>query len=497
MTGKLFAPEGPRRVALMRIGLGLILLCHAGSRWRYAVELYSTYGPAMPIFWRGDLPPRVAVTGPQADLSEHIPPVDASEAAAIDAASGWPMPSPQTAVLAHSLLLFLLMTATLGWQTRTSLVLAALLLGWLGPLDVAGTFAKPLAIGLHLLVLLALSDCGRTWSIDARLVRPPADFCRLTPAWPRRLMQLLVCAIYLGAAMTKLHTPAFLTGDLLAFSLLDDHWGGDALGRWMSAQPRLLGLLSLATLLFELLFPILIWVRRLRLPMLAAAFTLHAAMGLVMHLSTFSPTMFVALLAFLREGDLQRLGLPSCGARTTSPASSRRPTIAGVPATCLYIVLAVVVSLAGSLIQRDYDWYGAFGRRPMSGVVAFEDIPPAEWAEMQAARQPAWEDFVHRIAIGSRTDGRQVSGSSSRFASGQRVYVLVQFLPQHPGMLLEGLLIAPEGLEVARFSHRVAPDYGYALNGFELTEDLPPGPYRIVLQVEGFEFAERAFDLAE
>ena len=57
MTGMLFAPEGPRRVALMRIGLGLLLLWHAGSRWRYAVELYSTFGPAMPIFWRGEPSP--------------------------------------------------------------------------------------------------------------------------------------------------------------------------------------------------------------------------------------------------------------------------------------------------------------------------------------------------------------------------------------------------------------------------------------------------------
>src|SRR5262249_8033921 len=153
---------------------------------------------------------------------------------------------------------------------------------WLGPLDVAATFAKPLVIGLHLLVLLAFADCGGAWSIDARLDPAREIGCRLAPAWPRRLMQVLVCAIYFGAAMTKLRTPAFITGALLGFSLLDDRWGGDAFGRWLSAQPYALALLSLGTMLFEIVFPILVWVGRLRIAMLAAAFALHAAMGLVM-----------------------------------------------------------------------------------------------------------------------------------------------------------------------------------------------------------------------
>ncbi|GIT28627.1 MAG: hypothetical protein Ct9H300mP1_06730 [Planctomycetaceae bacterium] len=42
------------------------------------------------------------------------------------------------------------------------------------------------------------------------------------PAWPRRLMQLLIGLIYLGAAITKIHTPTFFSGDQLRFWLMTD-----------------------------------------------------------------------------------------------------------------------------------------------------------------------------------------------------------------------------------------------------------------------------------
>lgn len=482
MTRLLFAPAGPRRLALIRIALGIVLLCHAGCRWRYAVELYSTWGPAMPLF-----PAAEAIDG------EAPEPKAAGNPAAYPRFHG-PVPSPSGAVVLHTLLLFALTAVTAGWQTRTSLMAAAGLLAWLGLSDGAATFAKHIVISLHLLVLLACSGCGRAWSIDALAAVHRGVLCPLQPVWPRRMLQLLVCAVYFGAAMTKLRTPAFLTGDLLTFSLLDDYWGGGPLGIRLSSLPRVVLLLSLATVLFELLFPFLIWVRRLRGPMLAAAFLFHAGMAATMHLSTFSPTMLVALLAFLREDDLTRWRLPGIGGKprpfSGDPGWHRR-----LLSVMAYSLAAAVFVAAGSLAQRHFDWYGAFGRRPLDKVLALPAIDEAQWAEMRAERQPAWEDYIHRTAIGKRTSGTQVFGGGERFRHWERAYVVVQFIPVHPELRVEGLLIGPDGVETARFTHRVPRNVGYSVNGFELTDDLPAGTYRVVLQVEGFEFAERTFEL--
>ena len=114
---------------------------------------------------------------------------------------------------------------------------------------------------------------------------------------------------------------------------------------------------------------------------------------------------------------------------------------------------------------------------------------------MLAERLPPYEDYFHRIELGSRFGGNQMFGASRKFDVGQRVYVLAQLIQPHPAIELEGLLLAPDGGEVARFTHRVDTGVGYAINGFELTPALPAGHYRILLQADGFAIAERQFVL--
>jgi hypothetical protein len=65
----------------------------------------------------------------------------------------------------------------------------------------------------------------------------------------------------------------------------------------------------------------------------------------------------------------------------------------------------------------------------------------------------------------------------------------------HPAVELEGILIAPDGRECARFQHNFGAGFAYAVNGFELTPDLSPGTYRVIIQADGFVVAERRFVL--
>ena len=53
------------------------------------------------------------------------------------------------------------------------------------------------------------------------------------------------------------------------------------------------------TLFVEIGFPFLVWYRRCRWPMLAAALTLHLGIGLLMGLMTFSLAFLTLLLAFV------------------------------------------------------------------------------------------------------------------------------------------------------------------------------------------------------
>jgi hypothetical protein len=495
-----FAPEGQRRMAVIRIFLGAVLLFDALVHWRYAIELYSQSGPPMPLFVRA-----------VADSNDAAPLRDDGGLPIVPRVEPWPpvpVPSPQLAVMAHSLLVFALASVVAGWRTRTSLVGTILLTLRLAPLDLAGTFAKHTVVALHVLVLLAFSGCGDVWSIDAFSRRHDADRCRLSSAAPRRLMQFLICCVYLGAAITKIKSPAFTNGDLLTFSLLDDHWGCGRTGFWLASMPHVTLMLSLATILYEIMFPVLIWVPRLRLFTLGVAAAVHTAMAGLLNLETFSPIMLAALLSFAREGDLAAVARPF-GAFSVLPGMrrisgiSRRASVGRASGETgaargafikggWHLCAAAAFTSAGYAVQDYCDWYGLFGRRHLA---ALREISAGDVADMLAQRSLPYEDYFHRIDVGSRIGGNQVFGPSHRFRIGQRALILAQLIQPHPVMELEGLLIMPDGREAARFSRRVESAFDYAINGFELTDELVPGNYRIVIQAEGFVVADRRIEL--
>lgn len=524
-----FAPEGPRPLAVVRIGLGAVLLDYFAMRWPYAVELYSQAGQPMPLF----------------------------------PGTWWepPVPSAGLAIASHSALLFVLLAVTVGWRTRMSLWMALVLSTWLGLLDAPGTFKKYSVIGLHFMLLLALSECGAIWSVDRFLSPGRGRFIRLGAAWPRRLMQVFVCSIYWGAAMTKLRLPDFATGDLLMFSLLDDQWGGSGWGLWLSTQPRLLTLLSMATVFFEIAFPLVVWTR-LRPVMIAVAVVFHIGIGTALYLSIFSPIMIVALASFLTEADLHRM---RCGAQSLlrsrplawpaplwprsvswkarngrlqrskrrsdvrdlrwweSPelgderirdgqsdsdevdaqdaflsvpsgpsAVLRRRLLGSRHSLVLFVGTGCLATAVGVAVQVRSDRYGAFHPRATASAI---ELDAAAVERMLAAQLPAYEDYFHEIEIGSRVSSTHAFGERERFSSGTVVYVVARLIQNHPAMRLEGLLIAPGGQEVGRFEHDLESAHSHAINGFRLTEALPSGRYRIVLQADGCQVAQKSFHL--
>ncbi|MEX1097699.1 MAG: HTTM domain-containing protein [Planctomycetales bacterium] len=504
-----FAPESPRPLALMRILLGATLFVDCAIRWPHVVELYSTAGVPMPLH-------------PGTVL--HPPALPAAES-----------------VLLYAALLFALACATLGWWTRLSLIVAAALLTWVGLLDYAGTLKKYTVVGIHLLVLLSFTRCGAAWSLDrlcdslwrsrkrrtdCQSVRPPVGQtslsartspapanrqagkpaphrgtdCRsasypLTPAWPRRLMQILVCLVYLGAAATKFRTPDFATGDLLFFSLLDLRWGGEWLGMWLVAHPKLLVLSSYATLLFETAFPLLVWVPRLRRPMLVAAVLFHLSLGYIMTLFVFTPVMLAALCAFLDESDFRLLRLPAMrGGRGWSAAKPRTlaRSLAWHALSFVAFLAAGAAAVAlGLAHQRSADWYGVFRGEP---AAALSEIDEDRFAEMIEGGGPRNADYIYRVELGERISTHHAFGGN-RLRPGQTAYLLVRFLQPHPAMRIEIEFIDPDGDESNIAVRLVEPRHVFLPIEFRMTESHLPGTYQVIVKANGFVAAKKSFEL--
>ncbi|MFQ5731224.1 MAG: HTTM domain-containing protein [Planctomycetaceae bacterium] len=464
MIGRLFATEDPRPAALMRIGLGAVLLWDAAVHWPFLVELYSSDGMPMPVFPGTRL-------GPPA-----LP-------------AGW-------TVVLYSVLMFSLFAVAVGWRTRTSLVVAFALFAWIGLLDMT-TFAKYSVVALHLLALLPFTRSQDVWSVDAWWSRRPA-FSKgraserpLSPRWPRLLMGVMVSAIYLGSAVTKLQTPGFANGDAIRFSLLDLRWGGGRIGMWLATRPNLLVLASFATVLFEMTAGILLWVPRLRRPTLIAAVLFHVAIGVTMHVAIFTPLMLVALTAFVTEADIAAVG--RCWQRLArrraasddsreSPGSvaDSRGRLRRMRSPAAYVVCAGVCVGVGFAQQHATDRIGAF--RPEASK-PWRTLKDETWQALMREDLPQAGDYFHSVEIGSRIGSFRVFGEQKMFRRGMTVHVVARLVERRVPLRLTWRLVGPDGTDHLRRDVLLQADSPYAWQSFPLVgATWPTGEYAVVLE---------------
>jgi len=178
---------------------------------------------------------------------------------------------PAMLVGVDSLLLLALMTLTLAPSGRV--------LGVLGRVDDEHPPLPP-----H---LLHLED-----------TREPAPSRATSWKWlGLRLLQIHLCLIYFHSALAK------LSSDWLAGSALWHPWWsatGAPLGveEW-AGRMALSGTLTFGLVLFEILYPCLIWVRPLRYPLLALALLVHLFVGFAWDLVPFNIMMLILNLSFL------------------------------------------------------------------------------------------------------------------------------------------------------------------------------------------------------
>jgi hypothetical protein len=113
-----------------------------------------------------------------------------------------------------------------------------------------------------------------------------------------RLIQLHLCLIYGAAGLAKLQGPAWWTGKAALVILISPEFRVRDLV-WLAAYPRFLNLLTHATVAFEILYPVLIWVRVLRPIMIIAMIGLHLGIDQTLGLTEFCLAMIAGNVAFI------------------------------------------------------------------------------------------------------------------------------------------------------------------------------------------------------
>lgn len=211
-------------------------------------------------------------------------------------ATGWVPPAPVAYAL-YGLALSVTAAFTVGYRVR-----------WTTPLT-ALAFWHHWAVGLsvrfsafdHLILLFLLISCfaesdGR-WALGAeRKAR--------IQAWPQRLMLAQLFALYLGAALFKLQTDAWYSGELLRHTMMG-MWATDA-AFWVARRGLPLEVweaLTAATIALELLAAPLLLARRTRPYAVLVGGLFHLAMAVLLSVPEFLICVLAYLLLWAPEPD--------------------------------------------------------------------------------------------------------------------------------------------------------------------------------------------------
>jgi hypothetical protein len=203
----------------------------------------------------------------------------------------------------HSVFLLGLLSLTLGFYTRLVAPLVYLLHLMFINRNPTVLFGVD-TIGTFFFLYLCFADSGARLSLDARRGRAVRDHGPTSHvAW--RLMQIQVCVIYAYSGFEKLKGIRWWDGSAL--------WDVLSIGnmqRWdlsfVAHFPILLAGAVYLLLLWEIYFAALIWVPRLRVPVLAFGVFLHVGIVLFMNLPSFGLLMIATYVLFLKEREVQR-----------------------------------------------------------------------------------------------------------------------------------------------------------------------------------------------
>jgi hypothetical protein len=479
-----FAQEVPYGMAILRMLAPLALSGNLIRRWPWVRDIFSSDGAPAPL----------------ADNFGHF--------------NMLPVFSGTVCVALYALMVLAMVTMAIGFRTRLSIILFGTLYWYFSIMDSVSTITKYSVILTHFFLLLALSNCGAVWSVDAwlarRKVRDPLA-CSLPkfPVWPARLVQLFLGVVYRGAAVTKLHTPVFFSGDQLMYWMMTHMMSYAPLGDLLSQYPLLLSVFGYITIIWEVAFIFCVWFPMLRLPMLAIGAIFHIMTAFTLGLLVFPVVMMSSYFAFMTEADVQWLAarfrklqrrLPVLRtpfsvfgqlADRLLPAESRwgRPAVANAA----FVVTAGLVVMAGVELQYRQDLYGE--RRP-EGRYVLQPMDTERAEKLLAADQGLREkDKLMALDLGIWAAGDHLIDRRRQFQHGDRIIAQASLNPPREDLWVDCLLVDGDDRLITKVGAIAPRELFRSHFYFEMTPGLEPGPYSIVLKTSGQEVARRRFKL--
>lgn len=470
-----FAQETPFGLALVRIFLPIACGIPMFVRFMHVRELYTSDGSPVQMY----------------ELFGHGPVLPAF--------------APNIAVPMYSLMLACFIFTIVGFKTRVSSWIATVLYIYFNFMDGVGTMTKYSAIASHLLLLIAVSDAGAIWSVDAFLKKRNSDAPAGPPVrvsiWPMRLMQIMFAHVYFGAAITKVQTDSFFSGEQMRYWMLSN-WNyenpvGEVIAMW---SPMLLVSAYMAVV-WEMAFPFLAWRPKARLFALALGIFFHFMTWLTLGLYIFPAICVSGYFAFMNERDFiavrkffSRIGI----ARYVKlPVTAGRRALAMVPgsmpAGIVWLCIGAVLTIGATEFELQTDIYG---RNTAEGGYRLQPLNQHVASTMIAGKQAIREkDKFFSFEIGTLTVGNQLANRKKDFEFGDTMIAQANLNPPHEDMWVECLLQDEDGRTIEQFGQFVTREMLRANFIYKFGNKLVAGDYNMVLKSANKEIYRRPFNL--
>lgn len=218
-----------------------------------------------------------------------------------------------------SVLLVAAAALVLGWRTRVSSVVVAVLLlvvqrrdPWI--LNSGDLLLRELAF------FVMLMPAGETWSLDAR--RRGVE--RLRAPWALRLVQLQISGLYLFSVWAKVRGHTWNEGTAVGTALQLEDLQRFALPDAVTTSLLVSSLLTYSALVVEASLAVGLWLPRLRYWVMAAGAGLHLGIEASLLIGWFSLAVVAAYVVFVPAADL-RAAVSRVRAAGAARASARGP----------------------------------------------------------------------------------------------------------------------------------------------------------------------------
>jgi len=318
-------------------------------------------------------------------------------------------------------------------------------------------------------------------------------------------MQLMIGIVYLGAAFTKMHTPAFFSSDQMLHWLLTNVNNSNPVGEYLSYYPATLVVSAYITILWEVLFVFLAWRGWNRFFMIGLGVAFHLGTTFLLGLYIFPLVCFAIYASFIYEEDIQRFTafckrVEERGSRLVSKLRTIGKSIGrAIPeatprqGSLAFGAVVLLATFGGVGVEYQLD---PMGTRRVEGAWPLKELDPATVVPMlQQSERIRESDKYLSFSIGSDMLGGVLMDRKDVFHHGEPIVAQCTLNPPHEDMWIECNLHDGDGRildRVGQVADRTMLRVSYA---FVLRESLLPGQYFLVIRSGGQEITRRPLTL--